>query len=57
MLLNRLNGKVVNRPYVASARDEPSQLAKGDSSPVMTGPDHRCEGAAVCGVRKERDLG
>jgi hypothetical protein len=57
MLLNRLDGEVVNLPYVAGARDESRQLGERDSSPVTTVPDRRHKRVAVCGVRTERDLG
>ena len=57
MLLNRLDGEVVNLPHVARVRDESSQLGERDSSPVTTVPDRRREGGVVCGVRTERDLG
>ena len=54
MLLNRLNGEVVNLPHEAGIRDESSQLGERDSSPVTTVLDRRREGVAVCGVRTER---
>jgi hypothetical protein len=57
MLLYRLDGEVVNLPHMADALDESGKLAERDSSPVTTVPDHCCEGAAVCGVRTERNLG
>ena len=57
MLLNGLDGEVVDLPHVAGVRDESSQLGERDSSPATTVPDRRCEGVAVCGVRTERDLG
>jgi hypothetical protein len=49
MLLNRLDGEVVNLPHVARVRDESSQLGERDSSPVTTVPDRRREGGVVCG--------
>ncbi len=57
MLLNRLNSKVVNLPYVAGARNKSSQLDKRDSSPVTTVLDRRRKGVVVYGVRTERNLG
>jgi len=57
MLLNRLDGEVVDLSYVAGARNESDDLAERDPSPVTTVPNRRCEGVAVCGVRTERDLG
>jgi hypothetical protein len=57
MLLNRLNSKVVNLPYVAGAHDKLDNLGKRDSSPVTTILDDRRKGVAVYGVRTERDLG
>jgi len=56
ILLYRLNSKVVDLPYVASARDKSDNLGERDSSPVTTVPDDCCEGVVVCGVRTERDL-
>jgi len=56
ILLHRLDGEVVDLPYVAGARDESSQLGERDSSPVTTVPDRRRKGVAVCGVSTERDL-
>jgi hypothetical protein len=57
MLLYRLDCKVVNIPNMADAFNESGKLAERDSSPVTALPDHCCEGAAVCGVRTERNLG
>jgi len=57
MLLNGLDGEVVDLPHVAGARDKSDNLGERDSSPVTTVPDDRGEGVAVCGVRTERDLG
>lgn len=57
MLLHRLDGKVVDLPRVAGARDKLDNLEKRDSRPVTTVPDDRREGVAVCGVQTERDLG
>ena len=50
MLLYRLNGKVINPPYMANALDELGKLAKRDSSPVATISDHHCKGVALCRV-------
>jgi len=47
MLLYRLDGEVVNLPYMANALNELGKLAERDSSPVATISDHCCEGAAV----------
>jgi hypothetical protein len=57
VLLNRLDGEVVNLPNVAGARDEADDLTERDSSPATTISDRCCEGVAVCGVRTERNLG
>jgi len=47
MVLYQLDGEVVNLPHMADALDKLGKLAKRDSSPVTTIPDHCCEGAAV----------
>jgi hypothetical protein len=57
MALYWLDREVVNLPHIADALDKSGKLAKRDSSPVTTVPDHCCEGAAVQGVRTERNLG
>ena len=57
MLLYRLDGEVVNLPHMADALNELGKLAERDSSSVTTVPDDCCEGAAVLGVRTERNLG
>jgi len=54
MLLHRLDGKVVNLPYIADARDESAKLAERDS---LLGIDYCYKGVAICGVRTERSLG
>ena len=56
MLLHRLDAEVVNLPHMADACDELGKLAERDSSLGTTVPDHSCEGAAVWGVRAERNL-
>jgi hypothetical protein len=57
MSSKRLDGYVVHLPHVADTRDESVNLVERDSSPVITVPDDRREGVAVCGVQTERDLG
>jgi hypothetical protein len=56
LLLYRLDGEVVDLPYMADACDEPDNLAERDPSPVTAVPDDCSEGAAVLGVRTERNL-
>ena len=47
MLLNRLDSEVVNLPYMASIRDESSQLGERDSLPVTTVLDRHYKGVVV----------
>jgi len=54
MLLHRLDGKVVNLPYIADARDESAKLAERDS---LLGIDYYYKRAVICGVQTERSLG
>jgi hypothetical protein len=54
MLLQRLDGKVVNLPYIADARDESAKLAERDS---LLGIDYYYKRAVICGVQTERSLG
>jgi hypothetical protein len=54
MLLHRLDGKVVNLPYIADARDESAKLAERDS---LLGIDYYYNRAVICGVQTERSLG
>jgi hypothetical protein len=56
MLLYRLDAEVANLPYMADACDELGKLAERDSLLGTTAPDHCSEGAAVWGVRAERNL-
>jgi hypothetical protein len=56
MLLYRLDGEVVNLPHMADACNKSDNLAERDSSLGTAVPDHCSEGAAVCGVRTERNL-
>jgi hypothetical protein len=47
MVLYQLDSEVINLPYMANALDELGKLAKRDSSPTTTVPDHCCKGAVV----------
>jgi hypothetical protein len=47
MTLYWLNSKVVNLFHMADALDKSGKLAKRDSSPVITVPDHCYKGAVV----------
>jgi hypothetical protein len=57
VLLNRLDGKVVNFPRVADNCDELDNMAERNPFPVTTLPDCCYEGVAVCRVRTKCDLG
>lgn len=52
----QLDGEVVNLPHMADACNESDNLAERDSSLGTAVPDHCIEGAAVWGVRMERNL-
>jgi hypothetical protein len=52
MLLYRLDGEVVNLPYMADTCNESDNMASLGTAV----PDHCSEGAAVWGVRMERNL-
>lgn len=56
MLLHRLNSEVVDLPYMTDALDEPGNLAKRDSSPVIAIVDYCYKGTAVWGLWIERNL-
>jgi hypothetical protein len=57
MLLYRLDSEVVNLPHMTDACDESDKLAERNSSLGTAVSDHCSEGAAVWGVRTERNFG
>jgi hypothetical protein len=56
MLLYRLDGEVVNLPYMADTCNKSDNLAERESSLSTAVPDHYSDGTAVWRVRIERNL-